>query len=234
MKVICKKPTKRLVKNIQYEVVNLWNDGTNQRWLEGKLEIKGIGRFVVTNFTDTCGMPLPKINISSNVSRARPERIGFSDLKVGDILVCESDQYKSMLIGGLYRIESIREVQERYYHSGYVKFEGIKRSLKFNAWRFRKLTTEESREMSLGSLLSGEEPNIIKSQKIKKIDMIGQKESFLIEVLAKSIMDRNRHHLSVVEWACEKIGDKMGLVKEDFDSIMNMPLKEILGIIDRK
>ena len=64
--------------------------------------------------------------------------------------------------------------------------------------------------------------------------MIGQKDSFLIEVLAKSIMDRNRHHLSVVEWACEKIGDKMGLVKEDFDSIMNMPLKEILGIIDRK
>jgi hypothetical protein len=172
MKAICKKPTKRLVKNLQYEVINLWNDGTNQRWLEGRLEIKGIGRFMVDNFSDTLGMPLPKINISSKTSNMQPvQRLGFSDLKVGDILVCESDQYKNMLIGGLYRIESLRDVQEKYYHSGYIKFEGIKRSLKFNTWRFRKLTIEESREMSIGSLLNGEEPKIIRSQKIKKIEM---------------------------------------------------------------
>ena len=47
MIVVCKRPTKRLIKGVRYEVENLWNDGTSQRWLEGKVSIKDIGRFSV-------------------------------------------------------------------------------------------------------------------------------------------------------------------------------------------
>ena len=63
MIVICKKPTKRLLKGVRYESGSLWNDGLNQRWLEGKVEILGVGRFSVDNFTDTNGGPLPKTNV---------------------------------------------------------------------------------------------------------------------------------------------------------------------------
>ncbi len=232
MKVICIKPTKRLVKNFAYEAVQLWNDGTNARWIEGNVEISGMGRFVVTNFRDTSGNPLPKINIKKQVS-SMPENSNFSDLSVGDILVCRSDSYKSLLEGGYYRIENLIKKSDRSY-GNLVKFEGIKRSLIFSPWRFRKLSAEESREMSLNSLLNNEEPNIIKSVSIRKIDLIKNKEEFLIDILAKSIGDKSRHHLSIVEWACEKIGSKMGIVPADFDCIIDMPLGEILKFSERK
>ena len=47
MIIVCKKPTKKLVKGLRYEVGNIYNDGTNNRWQEGTVEIIGVGRFVV-------------------------------------------------------------------------------------------------------------------------------------------------------------------------------------------
>ena len=94
MIVICKKPTKRLVKGLRYETGSLYNDGTNQRWQEGTVEILGVGRFVVDNFTDTNGNPLPKTNII--VPRAPIHNLEFSELTKGDILVCTSDSYKTL------------------------------------------------------------------------------------------------------------------------------------------
>ena len=91
MNVICKRPTKRLIKGHRYKVKNLWNDGSNRAWLDGRLEIEGIGKFSVTGFTDTDGNDVPKVNIIAPVEVTL--RVKFESLKKGDILICDSDRY---------------------------------------------------------------------------------------------------------------------------------------------
>lgn len=241
MNVICKRGTKRLIKGVRYEVLNLYNDGTNQRWIEGKVEISGVGRFSVDNFTDTDGKPLPNLNIIKQT--VTQEILNFEDLKKGDILVCKSDVYKTMGKGCMYQIEElITKTSQKmtwnqvpYIHKDYsIKFVGITRTLKFSPWRFRKLTPHEAREISLNSVLHGEDPAIIKSKDIKKIELIPNKEFELMSALSKSIIDPNRHHLSITEWACQKSGVNLGITSDDYNTLMNMSLKDILNIIETK
>jgi hypothetical protein len=241
MIVICKKPTKRLVKGVRYETGSLYNDGTNQRWQEGTVEIPGVGRFVVDNFTDTNGNPLPKINII--VPRSPIRNLEFSDLTKGDILVCTSDNYKTLGKGCMYQIEELitktsQKVgwnKQPYTHTEQsIKFVGIPRTLKFSYWRFRKLSPQEAREISLNSVLHGEEPAIVKSKDIRKIELVTNKELELMGMLSKSIIDPNRHHLSIVDWACQKSGTNLGITPDDYATILNMPLKDILEKIETK
>lgn len=238
MIVICKKPTKKLVKGLRYEVQNLYNDGKNQRWIESKVEIKGIGRYSVDNFTDIDGNPLPKINILT----PRPSfvSLSFEDVKEGDILVCKTDSYKTLAKDGMYRVSKLIQKTtdyKNYSGSTYqrteksIQFEGIKRAIKFSSWKFRKLTAEESRELQLSSLLNGEKPNIITSASIRKIDLTVNKELLLLQILSKSILDESRHHLSVLEWAIQKVGSNYSIRKEDFSTLLEMPLKEVLDKI---
>jgi hypothetical protein len=175
MIVISKLENKRLIKGHRYEVQNLWNSGTNQRWVEGKVHLVGFGRYSVDSFTDDNGNPLPKINYSSNTIQANIS-IKFEDCKEGEILICNTDQYKTLTKGAMYKIQSLKSVE--FESSGYngrkwirvensIKFEGFNRYLKFNGWYFRKLTPGESREISLSSILNGKEPNIIKTKGIQ-------------------------------------------------------------------
>jgi hypothetical protein len=237
MIVVCKRPTKRLVKGVRYEVDNLWNDGTSQRWLEGRVGIKDIGRFSVGNFVDENGNELAKIKIVKPL--APIQRMIFSELKEGDILVCTSDNYKTLLKGGMYRIEKLFSVstqrtgwnnQVHTYIEEHIKFEGVTRKLKFNTWTFRQLNSEESREISLNTLLNDEEA--IKSQNIKKIDLMSNKDTVLMDILSKSIIDPNRHHLTITEWACEKVASKLSLEVSDFEYLMNLPLREVLELLE--
>jgi hypothetical protein len=241
MIVICKKPTKRLVKGVRYETGSLYNDGTNQRWQEGTVEILGVGRFVVDNFTDENGNPLPKTNII--VPRAPIRNLEFSDLAKGDILVCTSDNYKTLGKGCMYQIEElITKTSQKigwnkqpYTHTDHsIKFVGIPRVLKFSYWRFRKLSPQEAREISLNSVLHGEEPAIVKSKDIRKIELVTNKELELMGMLSKSIIDPNRHHLSIVDWACQKSGTNLGITPDDYATILNMSLKDILEKIETK
>ena len=241
MIVVCKTPTKRLVKGLRYETGSLWNDGSNQNWLEGNVDILGIGRFSVNNFTDNDGKPLPKINIILPIQVQ--ETLKFEDLKKGDILVCKSDNYKTMGKGCMYQIEELKVKSSQrmnwnkttYTHTEHsIKFVGITRSLKFSSWRFRKLTPHEAREISLNSVLHGEEPTIVKSKDIRKIELISNKEFELMSMLSKSIIDPNRHHLSITEWACQKSGANLGITTADYDTLLNMSLKDILNIIETK
>jgi hypothetical protein len=115
----------------------------------------------------------------------------------------------------------------------YIKFEGVKRKLKFNNWNFRKLNSKEAREISLNSLLNGEEAPIIKTQNIKKIDLMENKDSVLMDILAKSIIDPNRHHLTIVEWACDKVASKLSLEVSDFEYLMDIPFRDILKLLEK-
>jgi hypothetical protein len=241
MIVICKRPTKRLVKGIRYETGSLYNDGTNQRWQEGTVEILGVGRFVVDNFTDTDGNPLPKTNVI--VPRVHIEDLKFEDLSKGDILVCTSDNYKTLGKGCMYQIEELKSKSSQrigwnkqpYTHvEKTIKFVGIPRTLKFSSWRFRKLSPQEAREISLNSVLHGEEPAIVKSKDIRKIELVANKELELMGMLSKSVIDPNRHHLSIIDWACQKSGTNLGITPEDYTTLLNMSLKDILEKIETK
>lgn len=240
MIAVCKKPTKRLVKGVRYEILNLYNDGTNSKWQEGTVEIKDIGRFTVENFTDIDGKPLPKINII--VPRVQVENLTFESLKVGDILVCKSDSYKTLGKGCMYQIEDLKVKnftkvgwnKQPYTHSEKsIKFVGIPRTLKFSSWRFRKLTPAETREISLNSVLHGKDPEIVKSKDIRKIELTANRELELMGALSKSIIDPNRHHLTIVEWACQKSGNNLGITKDDYSALLNMSLKDILEKIEK-
>lgn len=234
MIVVCKKETKRILKGVRYEVIGMWNSGKNARWVEGKLHIKNIGKYSVSNFTDINGNPLPKTDI---LLPAQPiTSIKFEDLKVNDILVCNSDSYKCLAKGAMYRIEKL-QVQNLTTHSGYrhqinhIKFVGINRKLKFSSWRFRKLTKEEMRDMSLKSVF-GEETTEVITKKTRKIDLSTNKNLDLIKNLAKSILDENRHHLSVLDWSIKKTGNHLAVNSQDYQEILNMRLEDVLKLID--
>jgi hypothetical protein len=137
----------------------------------------------------------------------------------------------------MYKIQSLKSVEfdvNSFNNTKYtrveksIKFEGFNRYLKFNGWSFRKLTPGESREISLSSILNGEEPNIIKTKDIRGIDLSLNKYKSLMEIISKTILDSNRHHLSIIDWSCKKTGDKLKIIPEDFNELLNMTLSEIL------
>jgi hypothetical protein len=124
--------------------------------------------------------------------------------------------------------------QKQIYTEKTIKFVGIPRTLKFSYWRFRKLTPQENRDISLNSVLHNQDPLIIKSKDIRKIDMISNKELELMNMLSKSIIDPNRHHLSIIDWACQKSGTNLGIIPNDYTALLNMSLKDILEKIKIK
>jgi hypothetical protein len=238
MVVICKKGTIKLVKGLPYQVVELENVSKKQI---GRVYIKDMGWYTVNNFETTDGEPLPKVDIS----RKEPieKRLEYSDLSKGDILICETDTYKSLIKKGFYKIEELSVVskQKKKWSGGfytntekYVKFEGVSRKLIFSPWRFRKIPTSEAREMVLEQVLNDAPDKVTRTdfKNTRKIEHIQNKDEELMLVLAKSILDGNRHQLSVVEWAVQQLGSKMDLQRSDYSHLMNMKLKDILKLID--
>jgi hypothetical protein len=55
-----------------------------------------------------------------------------------------------------------------------------------------------------------------------------------MEVIAKTILDENRHHLTIIEWSCQKTGEKMRINPDDFKDLLNMKLSDILEKIETK
>lgn len=242
MIVIAKVANKKLIKGHRYEVQNLWNGGKNQRWIEGKIQLVGFSsRYSVDSFTDVSGNTIPKTNFTSNQIQVE-NFIKFEDCKENEILVCNSDNYKTLAKGSMYKIEKLEKIESQVLGFGgkkfntvvtTIKFVGIKRKLKFNGWIFRKLTAVESRNISLESILTGEEPDIVKTISIRKIDLVVNKERSLMEIIAKTIIDENRHHLSIIDWSCQKTGEKMRIKPEDFKDLLDMKLSDILKKIEQ-
>jgi hypothetical protein len=239
MNIICKKPTSKLIKGATYEVELLYNNGTNTSWKEGRVRVKDVsGFYSVNNFTSMDGTPVQKINLGTPVVI---EVTKFEDLKVGDVLVCKSDSYKTLIKNGYYKIERLDSIDKpvRYGNNTFVhkeqkiKLQGVKRVLKFNSWCFRKLSVQELRDANLNELLNNQPLKVISEPIKRKIDHLENKEAALIETLCLSILDKNRHKLSIVDWTCEKVGTKLGLSKVDFSELLEMPLKDILEYVER-
>ena len=239
MVVVCKKGTIKLVKGLPYQVVALENTKKDRI---GRVWIKDIGWYTVNNFETTDGKPLPKIDIVHKREDIE-ETLEFSQLSKSDILICRSDNYKSLVKGGMYRIEALLTISKQaknwsggtYTHTeNYVKFEGVSRKLVFSSWRFKKLPTDQAREMVLEQILHDAPDKVTKTdfKNLRKIEHIQNKDEELMLVLAKSILDGNRHKLSIVEWAVQQLGKKMDLERSDYSHLMNMKLKDILKLID--
>jgi hypothetical protein len=242
MYVIAKSDSKRLIKGSTYEVDKLFNSGTNQsRWMEGRIMLKEIkGWFKVNQFSDVNGNNIPKTDIN-NVLTNFNESIKFEDLKVGDILICKTDHYKTLIDGGYYKIESLDSIHKNvksWNGNSYtniersIKFVGVKRKMKFNSWYFRKMTTQELREANLNELLHNEKLNVIDKPISRKLDYSENSNLDLMKSLALSILDPNRHKLSIVDWACEKHSRKLGIQRKDYENLLDLSLKDLLELIE--
>lgn len=240
MIVVCKKGTTKLVKGLEYNLVGLDNADPTKT---GSVKIEGLGWYTVNNFETTDGKPLPKIDIALKVSER--EIISFDDLSKGDILICKTDSYKTLVKGGMYRIEELSSNTKQmtgwsgnlYTHTeNYVKFEGITRKLMYNSWRFEKLPVGDAREMALEQVLYDTPDKVTKTdfRNKRKIEHIENKENVLMSILSKSILDENRHKLNITEWAVRQLGRKMDLEMDDYSDLMNMKLSDILKLIDNK
>ena len=239
MVVICKKGTVKLIKGLPYQVVALENSDKTKI---GRAWIKDIGWYTVNNFETTDGKPLPKIDIARKIEIEEP--LEFSQLSKGDILICKSDSYKTLVKGSMYKIKELSSVSKQmkrwngttYTNSdNYVRFEGVSRKLMFSNWRFKKLPTDQAREMALEQILHDAPDKVTRTdfRNLRKIEHIENKDNELMQVLAKSITDVNRHKLSIVDWAVQQLGRKMDLERSDYSHLMNMKLKDILKLIDK-
>jgi hypothetical protein len=240
MVVICKKATMKLVKGLPYQVVSLENSNKDKI---GKVWIKDIGCYTVNNFETTDGEPLPKIDIKRKKEDIEYP-LEFSKLLKGDILICKTDSYKTLVKGGMYKIDELSSVSKQirnwsgviYTHiDNYVRFEGVSRKLMFSSWKFKKLSTDDVREMTLELILNDTPDKVTRTdfKNVRKIEHIENKENELISILAKSILDVNRHNLSIVEWAVQQLGRKMDLEISDYNNLLSMKLEDILKIIDK-
>jgi hypothetical protein len=229
MRVISKKSTTRLVKGGEYEITQIWNDG-DSKYMEGRCIIKDIGTFEVKDFIMTDGSPIGRMKIEV-------KREYFSDLKKGDIIVSNYDVGKSFVKDQMYVVEDTKSTTTpteygRMSTTNYIKFEGFPRWYIFNSWKFRQLTKEKAREISIDGILSSKKPPTITKRPKRSIDVLENKDEILIKVLSESICGKYRNNLGVVDWAVEKVGNKFGIQKKDFDHLMKMSLEDIIKIVD--
>ena len=240
MIVICKKGSTRLVKGLRYEVIAMNNSPASSY---NSVRIKDFGAYSVKNFTTIDGNELPKIDIPLPQNfYNRNALLKFDEIKKGDIIVCTRDNYKTLVQDGMYRIEEITtKSTPRTSYSGtvlspnienFIKFEGVKRKLKFNGWTFRKLTIAEAREMALGQLLFDEETGVITTNDVRKIDLVKNKNLELVRLVSKSILDPNRHGLKILDWGIQQVSKKTEVNADDYEALLNMSLKDILELIE--
>jgi len=228
MNVIAIKESKKIVKGVKYEIEFLRNSirsttRNNGKIVKGIVRIKGIGDYVVTNFTDLNGNPLPKEDWKSSVESEK--RLEFGDLKINDILICRRDDYATLVKDSMYRIVDIRERK--------IKFEGCSRYFKFSSWRFSRVPLGQVRSLQLSSVLDGVDQSYSVDIDSRKIDIISDKNPVLIKALAKSILDEYRHELDIIDWTCRR-GSKLKINRDDYKKLLKMSLSEILKMVETK
>jgi hypothetical protein len=227
MIVICKKNTLKLIKGKRYELQSIRNTRG-----AGYVKIKNLGSYTVKNFTDIDNKPLPSIDWDD--SNQNYEKVDFSTLKKGDLLIPIYSNSKRLLNGKIYKIVDLRSLEKKpnsYYQPNYVKFEGYDRFLKFNSWCYRKPNKDLIREIQLGSILDNEEYSFVIDAKKRSIEQVDDMNKELIYNIAKSIIDKARHDLSVVDWACQKTGKKLDIKPSDYKELLKMSLGDIIDMV---
>lgn len=235
MRVICKTNTTKLVKGATYEVARLWNKNSGNR---ARVSLKGLGSYVVKNFTQMDGTPLPQIDWEDPTFKNQQYNTGYikepHTLKKGDIIACRWDS-KYLTSGKMYRISDIVTTEKSYgsgskYKETKIKIEGFNRWL--NPYRFRLLSQEESRDLSLNEIFeTPQELSVDKSvRKLDTIESIKQRK-IILSILFGAILDQYRNSLTITEWAVQKTGKKWDLTEEDLKPYLHLTLQEIIELM---
>lgn len=226
MKVISRVSNTKLVKGLQYEALSFDNTqtSTSRRWGNRKIHIKNFGWYLIKNFTDTSGNPLPQIAYTNpNQPVNNWQNFDATDLKKNDIVVCDTNKYKYLVKGAKYRVVLVQDANK---WGAQIKLEGYSRWIKYSSWSFRKLSVQETRELTLSQIFN--KPENFNVEFVRKFEKELNPTKVLVDCLSKSILDPYRHHYGILDWTILK-SKLQGLKKEDFEEILKMPLGEVLS-----
>jgi hypothetical protein len=143
----------------------------------------------------------------------------------------------------MYEVSDImhKETMKASYSGG--QYKSVERKIKvkgYNRWinpyRFRQLSTQEKRNLSLSGIF-GEKVEVADMEEIKntrKIDRISKKEKnkVIIWAILSSIVDTHRNSLSITDWALQKKGASYGMTIDDIKPLLNKKLSDILKLVE--
>jgi len=225
MVIKAKQDKNKVLKGVQYETDYIQYGGMRVMSNDGTY----LGYYKKEDFTMPNGSEITIDRYDNR--RASTNSISIDQLKVGDIVVCNTNRnYKYLVKGGKYRISEVEIIKGNTFKSGFIRFEGYKRKLTWSPWNFRKLNTQESRDLAISQIFDKEENFSVEF--VRKIEQTQNKEKELFEAISKSVLDKNRHQLSIIEWAVRKSSKHMDFNLEDFNDILDMKLSEIIKMID--
>lgn len=225
MYVINNKSGTILVKGAKYKVREISNLNGNKYGMIVLSKFPG-KVYSCGNFKTLDGKNLPSIQ------KNYEEKKHFSlSVKKGDLIKCLSDVYNNYTKGEVYKVKYVSDHGSTYgSNSVYMKIEGFSNSVKATN-NFKILTKAEKRKHVIDSMRK-DNSTFIKESSGRKIDSVDNKNKKLMEFISKSIVDKNRHYLTILEWAIRKKGNKYEIKKDDYKDLLKMTLGEILKEIE--
>jgi len=240
MNAICIKSTTKLIKGATYKVVYFNNSNGNKSSyfrpiIRIRLNDNNIQTFNLGNFQPTTGTSFPSTTwicpeYQSQMSEVQQTKID-NNIKAGDYVVPLYDNLKTLVKGRKYKITEVNTTTHRTWTTIKLKLEGSDRL--YNSYNFRKCTAQESREIGLSQLFD-EQVDTVKVNKYKrKFDYYSDDEKIklLLQFICESANDRFRHQMDIIDWAISKTSIKYKLNREDFSSIMNLNISQILDVL---
>lgn len=226
MKVLCVRSNKKLLKGLTYDCdyinTGLITHGTWSR-RQNTINIVGFGSYSTTGFRFEDGTKIPIDYSYGKINRGYSSYSSkdYDDINIGDWVICNSESFKTMIKGQKYQVEDVRKAEGeiRWNNRHKIKLKGSSRFVDFG-YKFKKVPKEVSRDLVLKGLFDED----VVSGKVGEVEDL---DRFLMEILAKSILDKNRHHLDVIDWAINKYG-KAGIQRDNFKNLLNKKLKAIL------
>lgn len=233
------------MKNATYRVASFQNKTNGSPYFRPTIRIyltdDNIQNFPLDSFKPIIGDTFQQIDYVSEEYRLfldeKSEMKIDKNLKSGDYVVPTHDGLKTLVKGRKYKVKDVR-VFDHKSSMGAVTWSDIKIKLEgserwYISWTFRKCTNQEAREISLKTLFD-ETVDVEKVNKHKrKFDYFTDEEkiSMLLRFVVTSANDRFRNQMDIIDWTIEKTAERYSIKKEDFYSIKNMTLEQILEIL---
>lgn len=229
MKIRAIKDSASLINGHLYEVAAIYNANGN-----GRVQlVETGGSHFVSYFTDINGNPLPSINAHYKDTHSFTK---FENLSVGDLVICQSKGHKTLTYGKMYRIEYLTSKKSKYsiYHNDQkIKLEGVPRTYAYSSWNWRVLSKDEQRDIHLLEVLDNQAPDIVTEIITDKFAAMPNPELELFNAICESMTDSKRHHYGLIDWYCRTVpGKRMNAKPDDFERILDMPLRDIIKLID--
>lgn len=228
MNVICKRSSKKTKVGASYRVLLLRNSPGNS-YPRIIIDINNNpGSYTPKSFSMPNGDPILAIDYQSTDFVENMYSYIDDNVKIGDYVIYSNNNSKHLDKMKIYQVEDVNIIKHKYYSEIFLKVKGYNRWIK--STNFKKISDQESRDMNISIIMDDETPVTKVDEKVRKFDRLGKEEQFklLISTLSNSMSDPYRNNMSILDWACDKLGKVYGLTKSDFDLILNKNLKSII------